>query len=161
METLRTIDAVRYGLVSELVRKFGEARVRVTGSSMLPHLLPRDIVTVQRRECREFRKGDIALFSRRRRLFAHRVLATSDEGAPYLVTRGDSVSEDDPPVFPHEILGCVTSIVRGDSRITPSRLTFLSRAISALFRESQILTTVLLWLLNRSRRREEEAQCRA
>jgi len=160
-EAPKTIDSVRCGLISDVLRVSGRARVRVSGSSMLPCLLPGDTLVVHRQEMNRLAEGDIVLYSRGDRLFAHRLLGRNCEGAPYLITRGDSLAENDPPVFPDEFLGRVTSVLRGKSRIAPPRPTILSRVISALFRQSQILTTLLLWLLHRARRRTEGASCRA
>ena len=128
---------------------------------MLPSVLPGDVLVIQREELTHLISGDIALFSRGDRLFAHRVVKKNSSGTPYLITRGDSLPEDDLPVYAHQLLGRVTGALRGKSRIALPRPTALSRAISVLFRQSEVLTTLLLWLLNRVRLQREGAQCRA
>ena len=37
-------------LVAEVVRSFGEVRLKVTGGSMLPAIWPGDVITVRRRD---------------------------------------------------------------------------------------------------------------
>ena len=61
--------------------------------------------------------GDVVLYSRGDRLYAHRTVALvgSNEG-PRLVTRGDRLSYNDPPVSATELLGRVTSIEARDGR---------------------------------------------
>ena len=57
-----------------------------------------------------YRTGDVVLFSRKGRLFVHRVVEMSG-GA--VVTRGDSMLDADPPVAVSDVLGRVESIERG------------------------------------------------
>ena len=154
----RARDAVGCQLVSDVLRSFGSVNVRVTGSSMLPCILPCDILEVQRQEFHEVVPGDIFLFSRDNRLFAHRVVSTRGQGHACLVTCGDSLDENDPPVFAHQMLGRVTFISRWGLHMSP-RATFLERSISTLFRRSQFLTRSFLWILNFARLKEE-AECR-
>jgi len=58
------VDRSRLALVGEVLHRFGEARLRVTGSSMLPSIWPGDELTVRRRAVSELRTGEIALFTR-------------------------------------------------------------------------------------------------
>jgi hypothetical protein len=77
---------------------------------MLPAIWPGDVVQI-RSDLRNSRSvGDVVLFTRYRRLFAHRVVGC---GAGWLVTRGDAVSDCDPPIADSEVLGVVTGIIRG------------------------------------------------
>jgi hypothetical protein len=77
-----------------------------------------------------------------------------------LVTCGDSLDENDPPVFAHQVLGCVTFISRWGLKISP-RATFFGRSISCLFRRSELLTKSLVWTFNRTRLSRTEIECRA
>jgi hypothetical protein len=105
------------GLASEVVRTFGEVRLRVFGTSMVPSILPGDLISVQRAGPSEISLGEIALYSRDGRLFAHRVVArVGGHDDPRLVTRGDRLSQHDPPISSFELLGRVTSIQHGDER---------------------------------------------
>lgn len=78
-------ESARISLFIDLLNRLGEARFRATGSSMLPSVRPGDILTVHQCEMRDARVGDIALFTRDSRLFAHQVVAHSDGN---LVTQG-------------------------------------------------------------------------
>jgi len=72
-------------LAADVIRRFGVLRLRVSGFSMLPSIWPGDIACVSRVVA--YRPGDVVLFSRKGRLFVHRVVEMSG-GA--VVTRGDS-----------------------------------------------------------------------
>jgi hypothetical protein len=104
-------------LASEVVRTFGEVRLRVFGTSMVPSVLPGDLISVQRSGLSEISLGEIALYSRDGRLFAHRVVARlGGHDDPRLVTRGDRLSHQDPPISSSELLGRVISIQHGDEQ---------------------------------------------
>ena len=70
--------ALACGLAGEVVRTFGEVRLRVFGTSMAPSILPGDLVSVQRAGLMEISPGDIVVFSREGRLFVHRVVWRAD-----------------------------------------------------------------------------------
>jgi signal peptidase I len=100
-------------LAAEIVRTFGEVRLRVFGTSMVPSILPGDLISVQRAGMSEISSGEIVLYSRDGRLFVHRAVAcTNCPEQPLLITRGDRHDHNDPPVYSAELLGRVTSIQR-------------------------------------------------
>jgi len=99
-------------LAADVSRRFGALRLRVNGFSMLPSIWPGDIACVSR--VAAYRPGDVVLFSRKGRLFVHRVVEMSGGAA---VTRGDSMLDADPPVAVSDVLGRVESIERGGSRV--------------------------------------------
>src|SRR2546425_5624891 len=78
------------------------------GFSMLPSIWPGDIACVSR--VAAYRPGDVVLFSRKGRLFIHRVVEMSG-GA--VVTRGDSMLDADPPVAVSDVLGRGESVEGG------------------------------------------------
>ena len=86
-------DLSKNELAAEVVRSFGELRLRVNGSSMLPAIRPRDVLPIRHCGVDEAGVGDVVLYTRHRRLFAHRVVSCSDAG---LVTQGDGVANPDP-----------------------------------------------------------------
>jgi len=105
------------GLAGDVVRRFGGGRLRVFGTSMVPSILPGDLISVRRANLCEISLGEIVLYSRDDRLFAHRVVARAgSHDDPRLITRGDRLSHSDPPVSSLEMLGRVTSIQCGDGR---------------------------------------------
>src|SRR4029077_19703438 len=83
------------GLAEEVVRTFGELRLRVFGTSMVPSILPGDFVSIRRASLRDISPGEVVLFLRKGRLFVHRVVDrkmaatanTPEESC--LITRGD------------------------------------------------------------------------
>jgi signal peptidase I len=104
-------------LAAEIARTFGSLRLRVTGTSMMPAIQPGDVLSIGRVDLGEASPGEIVLFARGGRLFAHRIVDRGSSDEPYLVTRGDRLLENDPPVFQSELLGRVTAIERGRSRV--------------------------------------------
>jgi signal peptidase I len=105
-------------LVEEIVRSFGEVRLRVLGTSMAPAVLPGDVVCVRLAKLDEVSVGEIVLFSRRGRFFVHRVVSRcAAPVTPCLITRGDRLGHDDPPVNASEFLGRVVSIERGHCKV--------------------------------------------
>jgi len=76
-------------LAAEVPRSWGRLRLRATGASMLPAVWPGDALYVCRRSATQALPGDIILFARQGRLFAHRVVErTIHQGAPFWITRG-------------------------------------------------------------------------
>ena len=105
------------GLAGEVVRTFGEVRLRVFGTSMVPSILPGDMISVHRADLLEISPGEIVMYLRDGRLFVHRVLARAgSHDHPRLITRGDRLTYDDPLVSSSELLGRVTSIRTHDGR---------------------------------------------
>ena len=88
---------------------------------MLPALWPGDLLSIQSREFGQVQVGELALYFREGRFFIHRVAGKSVLGGePVLITRGDCMTEDDPPVRPTELLGTVTGIARDGAYIAPA-----------------------------------------
>jgi hypothetical protein len=127
-------DLTKNELAAEAVRCFGELRLRVTGSSMLPTVRAGDELLIHHCSVGRTNVGDIVLFMRRRRLFAHRVVSRS--GA-CIVTQGDGVAEPDPPVTAGEFLGKVIRLTRHGKIVRhESRPTLQTRVATTLFRRS-------------------------
>ena len=101
-------------LAADVIRRFGVLRLRVNGFSMLPTIWPGDVVSVSGAEWGAYRPGDVVLYSRKGRLFVHRLVEVGGETA---VTRGDAMLDPDPPVCAGDVLGRVESIERGGSRL--------------------------------------------
>jgi signal peptidase I len=118
-----TSSELACGLAEEVVRTFGELRLRVFGTSMVPSILPGDFVSIRRASLRDISPGEVVLFLQKGRLFVHRVVdrkmaATKDSpGESCLITRGDRLRLDDPPVTSPELLGRVVSIERDNRKV--------------------------------------------
>src|ERR1035437_10241317 len=132
-------------LVEEVARTSGEARLKVTGSSMLPALWPGDVITVRRCDFTELEPGQIVLCRQEGKLTAHRIQRISPS---HLVTRGDSVPACDPPVGAYGVVGQVVSILRNGRSIQPER-SFRHRAVSSILRRSHYCTRIALRLGSR------------
>ena len=111
------------GLAEEVVRTFGKVRLCAFGTSMVPSILPGDLLAIQKAGLQEIALGEVVLFSQKGRLFIHRVVdrqvsSTADSlEEPCLITRGDRLAHNDPPVTSRELLGRVVSVERGNRRV--------------------------------------------
>jgi len=154
--------ALKCEIAAETLRSFGGLRLRLTGHSMLPAIWPGDTVEIEQRSFADIVPGDVVLYCRQRRLFAHRVLRVIDskEGAR-LAVQGDALPEPDAPVFPAEVLGCVTEIVRSDQSIHPPAIpTLATRCVARILRHSASFSRLLVHLrINRAYSAEREGLC--
>jgi len=138
--------ALKCELAGEVLRSSGTLRLQVMGWSMLPSVWPGDTLVVESVNSNAVSIGDIVLFGRDRRLFAHRVVAKrSRSGDSQVVTRGDAMPGVDSPLSEDELLGRVSLIVRNGKCIEPSRsLRFSERAVAALVRGSEVAARVVV-----------------
>jgi signal peptidase I len=139
-------EELKSQLFLEVLRSVGTARFAVTGDSMLPAVWPGDILEVRRVSVVEIVPGQLALFKRDGRLFAHRVVEqVNEQGRTFLITRGDRLRKPDLPVLPEELVGQVTAIERGDRRLAP-RATRSAPIVSWILCRSDFATGLLLRL---------------
>ena len=145
------------GLAGEVVRNFGEVRLRVFGTSMVPSVLPGDHVLIQRATLEEILPGEIAVFLREGRLFVHRVVERkkmsvggSGNEELCLITRGDRQRDCDLPVNSSELLGRVICIERDqrEIKVAPNKVI---RLTSRLLQSSDSATSLYLLLSTFSR----------
>jgi hypothetical protein len=153
---------VACGLAEEIVRNFGEVRLRVFGTSMVPSILPGDLVSVRSVGIENVARGEVVLFLQNGRLFVHRVMdrtATAGNGLSgelHLLTRGDRLLHTDPPVSRGELLGRVAELERDGGKVRlqacPSNSIFL-RALQSSDRITFLyLRLVSLWRVLSTRR---------
>jgi signal peptidase I len=110
---------------------------------MLPTIWPGDTLLVESAPANEVSVGDIVLFGRDRRLFAHRVVAKDCCNGSQLVTRGDAMQVPDPVVEESELLGKVSYIVQNGKCIRPRRgLRSAERALATLMQRSEFAARV-------------------
>jgi hypothetical protein len=157
-----TADAAKCQLAEEVLRSFGSLRLGVTGCSMMPSVWSGDVLEIRREDPAIVSIGDLILFGRGGRLFAHRVVAIwGKTNAMRWVTQGDGLDVPDAPVLPVEFLGKVTAILRGERRIEPRRsMNWGERVIARMVRRSAWIPRIMV----RSRAafvnsREQEALC--
>ncbi len=143
-------DRAGCSLVEDLLRNARKVRIRVQGSSMIPAIWPGDILEVEPANAASMREGSIAVFSREGRLFAHRVVRA---GATNLTTRGDSLSRCDAPVTRSELLGRVTTVMRGGRRVLLEHAPEgTSRIVLSVIRSSNLLRRLVVGMHSRMRR---------
>ena len=135
-------EALKSKLAVEVVRRFGEVRLRATGTSMLPSVWPGDILTVRCVSFSELGPGQIILCSRGAQFVAHRIVSHRQR---HLVTRGDSLAQNDPLVGEDQVLGQVVSILRNGRRIDPS-FTHGQRMAAWVLRRSDFAARALVRL---------------
>jgi hypothetical protein len=143
-------------LVADVATTFGEVRLRVTGLSMLPSIWPGDILTVRRVNPAELAKGRIALYRRQGNLIAHRIARVEPQR---LITRGDTLPHDDPPLNVSEIIGQVVGIDR-NGRSIPPEPSFWNRAVSSILRRSDFCLRIALCLVRLLSRPADAVRCR-
>jgi len=137
------VHSAKCELAAEVLRASGRLRLQVTGWSMLPSVRPGDTLIVDRIAPDEVVKGDIVLFGRDRRLFAHRVIERS--GSAQFITHGDSMGAPDAPVATEELLGKVSFVVRDGKCIEPRKTPlFTERAVAALVRRSDTAARIVM-----------------
>lgn len=111
-------ETLKLELAAEVLRSSGELRFVARGASMIPAIFPGDVLVVRNQRIDQARWGDVALWSREGRFYAHRVVRTTNAGErTEIVTRGDALNQDDPPVGSDEFLGQVCAVVRRGRRI--------------------------------------------
>jgi signal peptidase I len=97
-------------LVQDVLRRFGFARVRAYGASMVPAIHPGDLLNVRGATASEVMPGDVVLFQRGGRLFAHRVVGRTRTGL--LRMRGDAHWRAEPAIATSQVLGIVETLNR-------------------------------------------------
>jgi signal peptidase I len=147
--TRRTIPAQ---FIAERTRANGSACVRVLGRSMFPWIRPGDFVFVRRHDFGRVAPGDVILFERDSRIFAHRVLrrVTAPIGlksGPVFITKGDALDGVDAPVSASEFLGRITRIHRRQRHIDLESLgqVFCARLLACISPASSLLYRPLRW----------------
>jgi hypothetical protein len=135
-------EAAKRDLAADVIRQFGEVRLKVTGASMLPSIWPGDVLTVRRRYAAELRPGRIVLCYRNGGFVAHRLVGKRGD---HWITRGDSHTFEDTPFAGEDVLGEVVGIQRG-SRSVPLSRAWWHRAGSWVAARSETFTRILLRL---------------
>jgi len=118
----KLLTAAAPALIFEVLRRSGQARVRVNGISMLPAIRPRDVLLVGHRTIEDIKPADVVLFTVGGRLFAHRVvrIGSGHSGSAFLVTKGDTHHREDLPIASSQLIGRVLALWRdGRARAEP------------------------------------------
>jgi len=161
--TSAELHAVKCELAGEVLRASGRLRLRVTGWSMVPTILPGDTLLIEPASCERVGKGDIVLFRRDRRLFVHRVSGKSgNTGDLQILTQGDGMRRPDPPVSAAQLLGKVAFVVRDGRCLAPARNPGLTmRSVAALARRSSSAARLIVGVHNLGRTPQEPNFCQS
>ena len=140
------VHALKCELAGEVLSSSGSLRLRVTGWSMLPAIFPGDTLVIVPARSESVGKGDIVLFRRDGRLFAHRVSGKSGSASDFqIVTQGDGMRNPDPPVSSSQLLGKVSFVVRDGRCLELAQTPRLSmRAVAAVVRRSSWAARVVV-----------------
>lgn len=138
----------------EILQASGKLQLRVTGSSMLPTLWPGDLLTLQSTASDPICPGEIVLFQREDRLVIHRVVRlSSHRQQDGVMTRGDSMAQDDAPIAVSDVLGRVTEVRRGPRTISVVTPSTPARALGWMLCHSSLLSRIALrWHAARQKR---------
>jgi signal peptidase I len=119
---LSTREQNKLSLTAEVLHSFGQLHLQVTGTSMLPALWPRDVLTVHSAAFESVYPGDLVLYSRGDRFFVHRLIRKKTQaGKAVLITRGDAVPDADLPTGSEDLMGRVAEIRRAGCILTPCK----------------------------------------
>jgi|SRR5271169_196528 len=145
--TDRSRQATSAELAKEVLRSFGRLRFVAQGSSMLPAIFPGDVLFVHRESTGNFRCGDIVLASRGENLVAHRIVRIKQlRNEVSIITRGDSLRDDDPPISGSNCLGRVFRVDSSGRRTwRGSDATVAQAIVQWLVQRSDIATKCVLY----------------
>lgn len=100
--------------IIKILAKRRSFTLKVEGASMLPLLLPGDILSLEKTSFLRIKEDDIALVIKNNQPLIHRVIYKSDK---YLVTRGDNKIKSDGTIKPSQVYSKVTGLKRGRQSI--------------------------------------------
>ena len=131
---------LRAEMLADVLRSGGTVTLRVFGGSMWPWLRSGDAISVRRDDVARIHCGEVVLFAREGRLFAHRVIRKLvRDGRAVLITKGDALPRADAPLEAAELLGRVFRVRRAGRDFTldsPQRRA-LGRAAALLTHSSR------------------------
>ena len=127
---------------AEALAAFGQLRLRLTGTSMLPALRPGDVVEFHAFHPSHAATGEIVLFRREGGLVAHRVVGRTGDS---LITQGDSLAAPDQVVAHADVLGRGVGLTRRNRSVPWSKSRGSSSSLTRWwFRRFDIATR--MWL---------------
>ncbi len=104
---------LRAEMLADVLRSGGTVTLRVFGGSMWPWLRSGDAISVRREDAARIHLGEVVLFAREGRLFAHRVIRKlARDGRAVLITKGDALPHADAPLESAELLGRIFRVRR-------------------------------------------------
>lgn len=136
-------QSMRASVAAETLCRAGRVAIRVYGTSMLGAIWPGDVLVFERCDFEGVRIGEVVLYRRDEQLVAHRVVGIS---AGELITRGDSLWQNDFPVRGEDVLGraILCRRERGSSRAVPIHRSTLQQLFSGIMARSDLAVEIAL-----------------
>lgn len=142
IESSETPTTAASALAAQILLTCGQLSLRVTGGSMLPAMIPGDVIQFHSCAAEHAEPGDVVLFRRDDRFVVHRVVTRTIDG---LLTQGDALAEPDSPVSRDDVIGKVVGISRRGIIVRQHRRSTLSLTLSRwLLGRSDLATRLLL-----------------
>ena len=143
-------------LAMQALDSFGKLRIRAFGVSMLPTILPGDVLRVVKAKLTEIVPGDVVVCVREDSPLIHRAIQV-DFASSQLVTRGDSMGQPDP----HSVLlGKVVELERnGRAQVVSRRIGLLGRIVGIVLCHSAKMRSLYLRLVAFKVGSEYPAEC--
>ena len=136
---------LRLALARQALQTAGHLRIRAFGSSMLPAILPGDLLTFRAATLADALPGHIVLTATDDNAWrVHRIAAVDGD---WVVTRGDALRHRDPPLPCASLLGVleaqqrgkrILAIDRSPNRLLPSTTRWLLRHLPLAHRLARI-----------------------
>ena len=103
-------------LIFPFVAYYGNDIMVITSDSMVPALMPHDLIIVESTDIYDIKEGDIIIFDSHMQgigIIAHRAIAIeNDDGKLGIDTKGDNVEEPDPwTVHDEDLRGVVIEVI--------------------------------------------------
>ena len=128
-----SLDTAKCKLVADALRSGQQVKIRALGVSMMPAIWPGDVLIVEPAAVESLRVGEIVVFERYGRIFAHRLISRGEypEGEVALTVRGDRMNTPDPEVSGNEYLGRVVRLERAGRVVRIARRPGVGQRIAA------------------------------
>ncbi|MCL5266392.1 MAG: signal peptidase I [Chloroflexi bacterium] len=115
---LTNANVAAWKIASRVLDAEKEIPCRIVGRSMSPFLRIDDIVWLRPITVSELRLGDIVLFDDNGERIVHRFLKKGEIGdQEVLITKGDALPHEDPPISENQLLAKVVRVERGSRKI--------------------------------------------
>lgn len=134
-------------LIKSLIEKNAAVKFKVTGKSMFPSIMGKDMVTLSSYKDHRPEIGDVIGLcdSQSRQIIIHRIIGKINE---HFLIKGDNLIKND-GVFPrNQIIGYVSEIERNKKRISITRL---KNRINVFLSKSRIFCLSYLFFLFKKR----------
>jgi Peptidase S24-like len=134
-------EGYKLDLAAEVLSSGRTIRLQALGTSMLPSIWPGDVLSIEPKSGEKIVLGDIVLVARDGRFFIHRLIQKRNST---LITRGDSLPQEDAPVAPVQVLGKVSLIHRKSGNVVPKpRRSLFNRLLACMCRRDSVRNTAL------------------